>query len=178
MKTGWLSGTRLWELPDKMEQFTKHLWGLLRTVNLSSVMKQQAAGNRENVFRKKGPWCSPKICAGVIPNAFPPLGNMNADLEAFLLRSEQGNLTSCLELSDAFEISKYSIPENSTWNGPGIFLFSSPRHSPYCAIIFGCDLLRLSQTDNCLHDAEMGPAPKQSPLLGNWRAAITHPSYS
>lgn len=53
MKTWSLSGTRLGELPDKMEQFTKHLWGLLRTVNLSSVMKQQAAGNRGNVFRKK-----------------------------------------------------------------------------------------------------------------------------
>lgn len=43
-----------------------------------------------------------------------PLSNMNADLEASLFRSEQGNLTSCLELSNVFEISKYSIPENST----------------------------------------------------------------
>lgn len=43
-----------------------------------------------------------------------PLSNMNADLEAFLFRSEQGDLTSCLELSNVFEISQYSIPENST----------------------------------------------------------------
>lgn len=53
METQRLSGTRLTELPDKTEQFTKHLWGLLRTMNLSSVVEQRAAGNRENVFRKK-----------------------------------------------------------------------------------------------------------------------------
>ncbi|KAI4532633.1 hypothetical protein MG293_017041 [Ovis ammon polii] len=47
------------------------------------------------------------------------------------------------------------------------FTESSRGHSLYCAIIFGCDLLLLLQTDNCLHDAEMGPAPEQSPLLGN-----------
>lgn len=82
----------------------------------------------------------------------------------FLFQSEQGNLTSCLELSNVSEISKYSIPENSTQNGSGIILFSSPRHCPYCAIIFGCDLLQLSQTDNCLNEAGMRLEPEWSTL--------------
>lgn len=169
MKTWWISGTRLWEYPDKMEQFTKHLWGLLRTVNLSSVMKQQAAGNRGNVFRKKGPWYSPKICAGVIPEAFPPLAIW------MQIWSEQDNLTSCLELSNVFEISKYSIPENSTGMAQ-VLSFSSPRHCPYCAIICRWDLPQLSPTDNCLKDAGMWQTPKRSTLLWNRRAVITHQS--
>lgn len=59
-----------------------------------------------------------------------------------LFWSEQGNLASCLELSNAFEIFKYSIPENSTRNGSGIILFSSPRRCPSRAII--CDVIYLA----------------------------------
>lgn len=118
--------------------------------------KQQAIGGMSS--EKNVPWCSPKICAGLIPNA-PPSAIWMQIWKVFLVQSEQGNLTSCLELSNAFEISKYSIPANSTWNSSGIILLSSPGHCPYCAIICRCDLLLLSQTDNCLKDAECSQHP-------------------
>lgn len=137
--------------------------------------KQQAIERMS--LEKKGPDACQKSVQELFLMLFP-LSNMNADLEAFLFRSEQGDLTSCLELSNVFEISQYSIPENSTWNGPGIILFCSPRHCPYSAVIFGCDSLQLSQTDNCLNDAGMRPAPYRSSRLWNWWAAIIHPSYS
>ena len=64
-------------------------------------------------LEKKGPDACQKSVQELFLMLFP-LSNMNADLEAFLFGSEQGDLTSCLELSNVFEISQYSIPENST----------------------------------------------------------------
>lgn len=75
-----------------------------------------------------------------------------------LFPSELGNLTSCLELSNVFEISKYSIAANSTGNGSGIIRFSSPGLCPYCAII--CHVIYL-------------PAPEQTTVWTMLDAAST-----
>lgn len=77
-------------------------------MNLSSVMKQQAAGNRGNVFRKKkGPGTRQKSVQEFF--LMPPhLLAIRAQIwTLFLFYSEQGNLTSCLELLNVFEIFKY-----------------------------------------------------------------------
>lgn len=67
-----------------MERFTKHLWGLLRTENLSSVVKQRAAGDGGNVFREKCRDARQKSVQELFRMLFP-LSNMNADLESLSL---------------------------------------------------------------------------------------------
>lgn len=90
-----------------------------------------------------------------------------------LFRSEQGNLTSRVELSDVSEIAKYSIPANSAGNGSGITLLPSPGRCPHRAIICSCDLPLRSQTDKCLKDAGCGRHPN-SPQPLEPRRVITH----
>lgn len=177
MKTWWRSGTRLWELPDKMERFTKHLWGLLRTENLSSVVKQRAAAMEGMSSEKTAVMLAKNPCRSY-SECFSPSATWMQIWNLFLFRSEQGNLTSCLELSNVFEISKYSIPENSAWSGSGITL-SSPRHCPYCAIIchviyFGSPLPDRPASERC-GDAASTLTPHTSLRP---RAVITPPSSS
>lgn len=124
---------RLRERPDRTQQFDETFKGAFK--NREFVKCYEAASSRQS---RECPRKKTLPDARQKPARGPPLTRPSAIRmqiwKLALCRAEQGNLTSCSELSNVFEISKYSISANSTGNGSGIILPSSPGPSPDDAI--------------------------------------------